>query len=433
MTVFRHPKGKTWRYDFEFRKKRYTGNTHQLDQAAAQLVEREIQLRLRHEAGGIAQFFPEETPRFQDWSEVFLEYKRKHLERPDHVETITRVLLRFWGAPMKPGEAAGEQTPFHDLRLGAPIADPDWILKFEDWMMRRGIGNQSKNHYRGMLRRMFALALKPEYRKACGVATNPFVGVENDPTPGRTVTQTPAEVRRWLDAASYHVRLAIAIAALAPKLRLANVLALDWGVHFDPDPRTTKFSPDVAHYIVIHRHKTAKITRRPLVSPISRQLLRILKDAWRRDLRATRLITYQGKAVKSIRGGVKAAAEDADLVYGRDVADGVTFHTMRHTAATLLTAVEDDPLKLRDAMGHTDLATTMQYRHRKPRHERPSLERLSRSIKIEDLVKQGVRHAPRRATVQRRQGAVQGPTKHDRKKSNKTAKKVVRSRERKTR
>lgn len=401
MTVFRHPKGKTWRYDFEFRKKRYTGNTHQLDQAAAQLVEREIQLRLRHEAGGIAQFFPEETPRFQDWSEVFLEYKRKHLERPDHVETITRVLLRFWGAPMKPGEAAGEQTPFHDLRLGAPIADPDWILKFEDWMMRRGIGNQSKNHYRGMLRRMYTLALKPEYRKACGVASNPFIGVDNDPTPGRTVTQTEDEVRRWIEHASYHVRLAIGIAALAPKLRLANILALRWSEHFEPDPRETKFNPRVAYYIVVRRHKTAKKTRRPLVSPVNQQLLRILKDAWRRDPASDALITYQGKAIKSIRGGVKAAADDADLTYGRDVEDGVTFHTMRHTAVTLLTEVEDDPLKLRDAVGHTILSTTLHYRHRKPRHERPTLERLSRKLKVEDLVLKGERHAPRRATLEK--------------------------------
>lgn len=434
MTVFKHPRGKTYRYDFQFEGQRHIGNTKQITEADAKLVEREIQLRLRHEAGGIGQFFPEETPRFQDWSEIFLDYKRKRLDRPDHVEHVTRVLLRFWGAPTKPGDVVSDATPFHDLRLGAPVADPTWILKFEDWMTRRpNYGNQSKNHARSMLRRMYALALKPAYRKACGVSRNPFVEVDTDPTPGRMVTQTVDEVRRWIAEASYHVRLALAIAALAPKLRLENVLALGWSSHFEPDPRGTKFNPDTPHYIVVRRHKTVKTTQRPMVSPISRQLLRILKDAWRRNPGENRLITYQGKSVKSIRGGVKAAAEDAGLTYGRDVEDGATFHTMRHTMATLLSDVEDDPLKLMDAMGHTDMATTLKYRHRKPRQQRPALERLSREVKLEDLVKKGVRHAPRKATRLRRQGRVQGPPVQKRKKSNKKAKSVVRSRERKTR
>jgi hypothetical protein len=49
------------------------------------------------------------------------------------------------------------------------------------------------------------------------------------------------------------VRLAVAIAALAPKLRLANVLALTWKEHVDPELR----------YITVHRHKTAATLKRP--------------------------------------------------------------------------------------------------------------------------------------------------------------------------
>src|SRR5438105_2193897 len=105
MTVYRQPRGKTWRYDFYFGEKRYTGNTKQLTKDDAELVEREIRLRLRHDAGGIAQFFPQETPRFEDWAETFVAKKRETLTRPDHVEHVTRVLLRFWGAP-----GAGERV-----------------------------------------------------------------------------------------------------------------------------------------------------------------------------------------------------------------------------------------------------------------------------------------------------------------------------------
>lgn len=430
MTVFKPPRGKSYRYDFYFRKQRYTGNTHQVTEPDAQLMERELQLRLRHEAGGIAQFFPGETPRIQDWAETFIAFKKAHIERPDHVMHVTRVLLRFFGAPTK-GATRTEETPFHDLRLGDLIADPDWVLKFEDWMRRRPIGNQSKNHYRGIMRRMYALALQPAYRKTTGIAMNPFAGLPSDPTSERTVTLGADQVNAWLGAASYHVRLAIAIAALAPKLRLRNVLDLRWDEHFEPDPRGTKFNPRVAHYITVRRHKTATKTRRPLVSPINQQLLRILKDAWRRDPRQPHVVTYRGKPVHSIRGGVKAAAEDADLPYGRDTEDGATFHTLRHTAATLLSNVEVDPLKLRDALGHTDLATTMKYRHMKPTHERPSLERLSRTLPIEKIVMVARRRAQRR-----KPGALEkvlGPAKRKAQKPKTIARPRVRSKRRRSR
>jgi integrase len=384
VTVFKHPRGKTWRYDFRFRGKRYIGNTQQLTKDEAQLAEREIELRLRHQASGIAQFFPQQTPRFDDWCKIFVAYKRKRLERADHPATVARVLMRFWGH--EPPAKEHELAPQHDLRLGDPIADPSWLLKFEDWMSTRGIGHQSKNHYRGVLRRMYALAMQPEFRKVTGITTNPVVGLANDPTSERTVALTKDQVRDWLAAATYHVRLAIAIGALAPKLRLRNVLALEWAEHFEPDPRTIRFDPKIPHYIVVRQHKTARATRRPLVSPVTTQLLTILKDAWKRSPQSIRVVSYRGAPVKSIRDGAKAAAEKAGIPYGRDTPNGATFHTLRHTAATLLSLAERDPLKLRDAMGHTDLATTLRYRHLRPEHERASLERLGARLPIADLI-----------------------------------------------
>lgn len=61
VSVFKHRRGKTYRYDFRFNGKRYAGNTHQITETDAQLAERELQLKLRHQAGGIAQFFPQQT------------------------------------------------------------------------------------------------------------------------------------------------------------------------------------------------------------------------------------------------------------------------------------------------------------------------------------------------------------------------------------
>jgi integrase len=47
------------------------------------------------------------------------------------------------------------------------------------------------------------------------------------------------------------------------------------------------------------------------------------------------VVGYRGERVHSIRHALRTGAEAAKLTYGRDIG-GVTFHTIRHTAATLL-------------------------------------------------------------------------------------------------
>jgi hypothetical protein len=62
---------------------------------------------------------------------------------------------------------------------------------------------------------------------------NPMVGVPRDRRVVRDVELSVEQLRAWLAHASYHVRLAMSIAALAPKLRRSNVLGLEWNVHVD--------------------------------------------------------------------------------------------------------------------------------------------------------------------------------------------------------
>jgi hypothetical protein len=163
-------------------------------------------------------------------------------------------VLRFWGAkpsgknPKNPA-IAGE--PYHDLRLGDPITDPSWIVRFEEWMDARGVAGQTKNQYRSTIRQMYQLALQPKWRVKTGVQTNPMDGIYRDRPGAREVTVTPEELRAILQHASYHLRLALAIGALAPKLRLGNILALEWGVHVD---RAMQF-------ITVRQHKTVGKTR----------------------------------------------------------------------------------------------------------------------------------------------------------------------------
>jgi integrase len=384
------------------------GNTLQTTRAEALLVESDIRKKLRLRAGGIAPPDPDASPRFQEWAEVYLEHvltRRKDIKRPERIQDLLRVVLRFWGR--RPPDdarskwAAIEGEPYHDLRLSDPIADPLWLLKFEDWMdakrvgmgsRTRPIGGQTKNQYRSVLSQMYRLALQPAFRARTAVTMNPFVGVPRDRGGERTSTVTVDELRAWLEHASYHVRLAVALAALAPKLRLANILALKWGTHIDRELK----------YITVHDHKTDAASGRPLVVPIGDQLRTILQDARRRDPHTKFVVTYRGAPIEDIRGGVKAAAEAAGLTWGRFDADGVTFHTIRHTMATMLAELGEldgaAPLSesvRKEAMGHKRLETTQRYTHIRPAIEKSAIERLSKQTPIADLVTQPWKRARR--------------------------------------
>jgi integrase len=94
---------------------------------------------------------------------------------------------------------------------------------------------------------------------------------------------------------------------------------------------------------------------------------------------------HRGGRVRSIRRAIRTGAEAAGLTYGRDVG-GVTFHTIRHTAATRLASMPSLTEALRaSTMGHGDIATTQQYTHLRPVQERPVLARLARTQKLETI------------------------------------------------
>jgi hypothetical protein len=148
------------------------------------------------------------------------------------------------------------------------------------------------------------------------------------------------------------------------------------------------------------QHKTAVKTRRPLVVPISDQLRAVLKDAQQRAP-GRYVVSFRGKPVKSIRGGLQAAAKAAGVPYGRALENGITFHTLRHTAATILAELDVSEAKRRSAMGHRHLATTQKYTHLRPMHEVPTFEALSAALPIADLVMEPWRRASRKPPAKR--------------------------------
>lgn len=393
MSVYRGKRQKTYRYKFRYNGKPYKGNTYQEHEADARLVESKKKLELRQQRGGIAP--PAPAPGFNEWAGVYYGWvtkrRRPPVRRPERIDELLRVVLRFWGArPTDPTSALrpqpDEEAPFHDLTLQDPIDDPSWILQFEEWMDRRGIAGGTRNHYNTVMSRMYYVALLPEYRQLSGVTMNPFAGRPRERRVTRKVALTPALVMQWLNAMSYHARLAVSIAALAPKLRLTNILELEWDEHIDADYTT----------ITVWNHKTIDHTGAPLVSPITEQLRTILKDARARHPRQARVITYRSEPIESIRGAIRGAADDVGIPYGRYVHGGVTFHTLRHTAATILARLKVNPWLGRDAIGHEDLETTEGYTHLEVEEQRPVLEQLSAALPIAGAVMRPELRASRR-------------------------------------
>jgi len=402
MSVYRGKRQRTYRYKFRYRGKLYRGNTDFEDLQRAKLYEAKEKLRLRERRAGFAP--PGPAPSFTAWAGVYFAWvttrRRPAVRRPEKIDELLRVVLRFWGArPADPAKVpAGEECPFHDLTLQDPIDEPSWILAFEEWMDRRGIAGGTRNHYKTTMRQLYMVALLAEYRHLSGGLTmNPFEGRPRDPRVIRKVALTPALVLAWLEQMSYHARLAVAIAALAPKLRLRNVLDLEWATHLDRELTT----------ITVWAHKSVGRTEAPLVIPVSAQLRTILQDARARHRWARHVVTYRGAPVASIRSGIRAAAKAAQIPYGRRLPGGVTFHTLRHTAATILARLNVSPWLQRDVLGHQDLSTTEGYTHLLVEEQRAPLEQLSAALPIASIVTRADTRASRSHAGAPRSGSSQ--------------------------
>lgn len=407
MTTFLHPRGKSFRFDFRWTNpqtgvsKRYTGSTGQLTKDAADQVEAKIKEDVRKEAYGILPFDRTRTPSFQAWAPQHLKYiaQKGKVKRLDFATQTLRLVLQFWGKrPAKLPEPAKAHSqwraqvaaartrmlsaPFHDLRLADPILRPELIEEFEDWMSGLGLSGPRKNHYRSAMSTMYRTALLPKFRKLTNVTMNPFANIERDSVPARDTTLTVEQIRALIQHAAPHLRLALAIAAYAPELREGSILALRWREHLPTMQR-----------IIVSQHKTRHSTQRPQVVPVVEDLRVILEWTRAKAPKATHVIAYRGEPVTRIGTALKTAVHRANatlppsqrLVYGvRN--GGMTFHTVRHSIATLL-AEAGEPEAIRQLLiGHASPAMTQKYTHLAAKAKEQPLERLAGTLRLVEAV-----------------------------------------------
>lgn len=380
MTVW-FEKGRGWRYDFWLFNTRHTSPRGWDTEQEAKDAEAELRRSLRRQRVGLEPAEPIAralSPTFAEAAGAYYEFakERQLVSNLDALDNTQFVVLQFFGPRPTDPDRLRDGAPYHDLRLQDPIDDPSWLLRFEQWMARRRITGATKNRYRSACSRLYWFAMLPERRRASGITMNPFRGLLRDREFAREVVLTRDELRRILQAAPYHLQLAIVIAALAPKLRLSNILQLNWRASFDPGLTTIR----------VAQHKTRGHTRRPLIQPIVAQLRRILEMAKQRQPKKIRwVIHFRKQRVDSIVKALIQACQDAKVTYGR-AKNGVTFHTIRHSAATVLAQLGVPEGLRKDVMGHLSIQTTQGYTHLNPIHEHAPLEQLSAQLPLEDLV-----------------------------------------------
>lgn len=362
-------RSRTFVYLFEIDGVRYgPKTTHQTDKREAALFEAKLKLQLRGLAGGLVPVAALETPTFSAWAGPTMAYAKKFIKRPDILEKSLRMILAFWGAePSTPGKAAAvprrerAPRPYHNLRLGDPITDPTWLQTFEEWMCARGIGSSARNSYLSACSALYKCAMQPQFRPITNVAANPFDGIRRSKGNTRTIALTPAQILDLVSAVGVrgrHIAHALCIAALAPKLRLASILALEWAVHFDP----------ALTLITVGDHKTSGSAGAQTV-PVSALLRSILTDIRQQQQPPSPyVVTWKGQPIADLKTGLRRAVAAIGLKWG--LTDGVTFHVMRHSMATVLANPHlVGPLTERlraDVMGHGELRTTQKYTHLNP-------------------------------------------------------------------
>ena len=76
-----------------------------------------------------------------------------------------------------------------------------------------------------------------------------------------------------------------------------------------------------------------------------------------------------GEPLKGIRRSWQRAVKEAGI-------EGVTFHTLRHTAASYLVMGGVDLRTVQEILGHADIRVTMRYAHLSPAHKAAAVQKL---------------------------------------------------------
>lgn len=169
---------------------------------------------------------------------------------------------------------------------------------------------------------------------------------------------TDTEIRQLLSAAHGRYRVLIAT-GLFTGVRISECLGLRWE-HIDFDAEVIRVRSQLGRDNELHRLKTgAGVRDIVMMAELARILRRYRLDeihtAQRDAVFGT--ATHRTLSQRNATRAFESAVTRAGLV-------GVTFHTLRHTFASILIAQGRDPVFVADQLGHADVSETLRtYAH----------------------------------------------------------------------
>jgi len=226
----------------------------------------------------------------------------------------------------------------------------------------RLLTHSSINSEMSCLRHMFEEAV--EYDK---IKKNPFkdgksLRLKVDNKQERFLT--PEEARRLFSECSPHLQQ-IVECVLYTGMRRQEVLGLKWNQVRDG-------------WIYLRDTKTDKRRQIPVSDALSELFDRIKSSQGSDngnvyDLEGKRIertgsgseyvFTFKGQPVKDVKVALQAACKRAGIPYGRNVPDGITFHSLRHSYGSYLMLQRADFRTTQELLGHEDPKMTQRYTH----------------------------------------------------------------------
>lgn len=330
MSVYK-PRGRsTYLYDFQWRGRRFLGNTRKTTRTEARTVEAKVRARVAEETGA-------EISLDVACGRYWLEIAETQPSAPTTEYLLQRLL-----------DGLGKGTKLSNID-GGKLSD--YISRRRGQESKRGglVSPASVNRELELLRRV---ANRARDVWGVNVARIDWKRLKLREAAPRQRVLSDDEETRLLGAAARHLRPAIMF-ALATGLRLENIVALDWQ-QIDMAGGTMRFVVKGGKHHLL---------------PMTPEILALLAGLEPKSKGP--VFTYKGRAIRSWKTAWAGALRRAGV-------EDFRWHDLRHTVGSRLVARGASLSVVQDILGHADISTTRRYIHHDTSQKADALALLSR-------------------------------------------------------
>jgi integrase len=226
-------------------------------------------------------------------------------------------------------------------------------------LMERKVSTQVKARFHIVLNAMLNLAFNDGILEANPLKRLSETAPRYQSAPVEALTETQA--KELLRAAKGHRLGALFVLALTTGMRQGELFALRWS-DIDLDRRTLSVSlsaQEVNGIITFVPPKSKKGRRRITLSRIAADALVRRRSIAEKEPRRKLDLVFTSVTGLPLRKGYFTDHDWTEVRLAAGLPDSVTFHTLRHTAATLLLQENVHPLVVSQMLGHSKVAVTL--------------------------------------------------------------------------